>query len=103
MESLGTKLNFSLAYHPQMDGQSEIANLNIIDLLKAYVMEVDQREQWKKYLSLIEYAYNNSELTFTSKALFEVIEGRSKLPLIVKPHEKTFATNEYGNNLKESF
>ena len=41
-ENLGTKLNFSLAYHRQMDGQSEIANLTILDLLKAYVMEVDQ-------------------------------------------------------------
>ena len=45
-ENLGTKLNFSLAYHPQMDGKSEIANLTIIDLLKAYVIEVHhQREQ----------------------------------------------------------
>ena len=41
-ENLGTKLNFSLAYHPQTDGQSEIANLTILDLLKAYVTEVDQ-------------------------------------------------------------
>ena len=43
-ESLGTKLNISLTYHPQMDVQSEIASLTIIDLLKAYVMEVDQRD-----------------------------------------------------------
>ena len=43
-ENLGTELNFSLAYHPQMDGQSEIANLTIIDLLKPYVAKVDQRE-----------------------------------------------------------
>ena len=46
-KKLGTKLNFSLAYHPQIDGQREIANLNIIDLLKAYVMEVNQCDQWK--------------------------------------------------------
>ena len=45
-ENLGTKLNFSSAYHPQKtDGQSEIANSTILDLVKAYVIEVDQRSQ----------------------------------------------------------
>ncbi|MCO5564460.1 hypothetical protein L7F22_018121 [Adiantum nelumboides] len=38
-ENLGTRLNFSSAYHPQTDGQSEIANLTVLDLLKAYVTE----------------------------------------------------------------
>ena len=42
-DNLGTKLNFSLAYHPQTDGQSEIANLIILDLLKNYVKEIGQR------------------------------------------------------------
>ncbi|MCO5575130.1 hypothetical protein L7F22_028927 [Adiantum nelumboides] len=53
-DNLGTRLNFSSAYHPQTDGQSEIANLTVLDLLKAYVTEVDQRSQWKKYLPLVE-------------------------------------------------
>ena len=99
-ENLGTKLNFYLAYHPQTDGQSEIANLTIIYLLKAYVMEVDQKEQWKKYLPLVEYAYNNTILNPTSKAHFDLIEGRKNLPLIVKPHEKIFAIDEYSKDLK---
>ena len=46
-ENLGTKLNFSLAYHPQTDGQSEIANLTILDPLKNYVGDVSHKDQWE--------------------------------------------------------
>ncbi|MCO5586475.1 hypothetical protein L7F22_040415 [Adiantum nelumboides] len=53
-ENLGTKLNFSSAYHPQTDGQSEIANSIVLDLLKSYVEEVAQSNQWEKYLPLVE-------------------------------------------------
>ena len=42
-ENLETKLNFSSAYHPQTDGQSEIVNLTILDLLKNYIDEIGQR------------------------------------------------------------
>ncbi|MCO5552094.1 hypothetical protein L7F22_005604 [Adiantum nelumboides] len=99
----GTRLNFSSTYHPQTDGQSEIANLTILDLLKFYVTEVDQRSQWEKYLPLVEYAYNNTIHTSTGKAPFEVIEGRSKSPLLLKVHGKTFAADEYSPDLKEYF
>ncbi|MCO5601610.1 hypothetical protein L7F22_055733 [Adiantum nelumboides] len=102
-ENLGTRLNFSSAYHPQTDGQSEIANLTILDLLKSYVTEVDQRSQWEKYLPLVEYAYNNTVHTSTGKAPFEVIEGRPKSPLLLKVHGKIFAADEYSRDLKESF
>ncbi|MCO5589327.1 hypothetical protein L7F22_043293 [Adiantum nelumboides] len=102
-ENLGTRLNFSSAYHPQMDGQSEIANLTILDLQKSYVTEVDQRSQWEKYLPLVEYAYNNTVHTSTWKAPFEVIEGRPKSPLLLKVHGKIFAADEYSRDLKESF
>ncbi|MCO5608021.1 hypothetical protein L7F22_062224 [Adiantum nelumboides] len=102
-QNLGTKLNFSYAYHPQTDGQSEIANSIVLDLLKAYVMEVDQRNQWEKYLPLVEYAYNNTVHTSTGKTPFEVIEGRSKVPPILKMHGKIFAADEYSRDLRDSF
>ena len=41
-ENVETNLIFSSAYHPQTDGQSEIVNSTIFDLLKCYVNEVDQ-------------------------------------------------------------
>ena len=69
-ENLGTRLNFSLAYHPQTDGQSEIVNFFILDLLKCYVNEVDQRNQWERYLPLVEYAYNNTVHSSTRKSPF---------------------------------
>ena len=86
-----------------MDGQSEIANLTIVHLLKAYVMKVDQSSQWEKYLSLLEYAYNNMVHSSMGKAPFEVIEGRSKSPFLLKHHGKIFAADEYSRDLKESF
>ncbi|MCO5573047.1 hypothetical protein L7F22_026812 [Adiantum nelumboides] len=66
-------------------------------------MEVDQRSQWEKYLPLVEYAYNNTVHTSIGKAPFEVIEGRSKSPLLLKVHGKIFAADEYSRDLKESF
>ena len=74
-ENLGTKLNFSLAYHPQMDGQREISNLTILDLLKNYVDGVDQRGQWEKYLPFVEFAYTNTMHISTGKTPFEIVEG----------------------------
>ena len=80
-ENLGTRLDFSSAYHPQMDGQSEIVNSIVLDLLKTYVNVVDHCNQWEKYLPLVEYAYNNTVLTslaskhtsFLSKRLLNLI------------------------------
>ena len=54
-------------------------------------MEVDQRNQWEKYLLVVEYAYNNIIHTTSGKAPFEIIEGRPKLPLIIKTLGNVFA------------
>ena len=102
-ENLGTKLNFSSAYHPQTDGQSEILNSIVLDLLKSYVGEVAQRNQWEQYLPLVEYAYNNTVHTSTGKALFEIIEGRPKLPLLLRTNDKIFAADAYVRDISVAF
>ena len=54
---LGTKLNFSTAYHPQTDGQSERVNQVLEDMLRMYVM--DKPSKWEDYLHLVEFSYTN--------------------------------------------
>jgi hypothetical protein len=38
-EAMDTWLNFSLAYHPQMDGQTERVNQILEDMLRAYALK----------------------------------------------------------------
>jgi transposase InsO family protein len=45
-EALGTQLNFSTAYHPETDGQTERMNQTLEDMLCMYVM--DQQKHWEK-------------------------------------------------------
>ena len=48
--TLGTRLNFSTAFHPQTDGQSEKAIQVLEDMLQGCVL--DFPESWDMYLSL---------------------------------------------------
>jgi hypothetical protein len=57
-EALGTQLNFSTAYHPKTDEQTEQMNETLEDILRMYVM--DQKKCWEKFLPLVKFAYNNS-------------------------------------------
>ena len=83
-DNLGTKLNFSLAYHPQTDGQSKISNLTILGLLKNYIEEIGQRGNWEKYLPLVEYAYNNTAHTSTGKTLLILLRGDVRFLLFLE-------------------
>ena len=54
---MDTKLNFSIDYHSQMDGQTERVNQFLEDMLRMYVR--DYPKIWEEYLHLVEFAYNN--------------------------------------------
>ena len=51
-EALVTQLNFSTAYHPETDGQTERTNQTLEDMLRMYVM--DQQKHWEGFLPLVE-------------------------------------------------
>ncbi|GJR45195.1 reverse transcriptase domain-containing protein [Tanacetum coccineum] len=72
--ALGTRLDMSMAYHPQMDGQSERTIQTLDDMLRACV--IDFGGSWDVYLPLAEFSYNNSYHLSIRCALFEALYGR---------------------------
>ncbi|GKB32159.1 putative nucleotidyltransferase, ribonuclease H [Tanacetum coccineum] len=57
-KALGTWLDMSVAYHPQIDGQSEHTIQTLEDMLRACV--IDFGGSWDTHLPLAEFSYNNS-------------------------------------------
>lgn len=55
-KTLGTKLNYTTAYHPQTDGQSERVNQCLEMFLRCMVQ--DAPKQWRRWLPLAEFWYN---------------------------------------------
>jgi hypothetical protein len=55
---LGSKFSMSTTHHPQSDGQTESASRVVEEMLRAFTNY--KQNDWDKYLSLVEFAYNNS-------------------------------------------
>nr|GFA88936.1 putative reverse transcriptase domain-containing protein [Tanacetum cinerariifolium] len=58
-KALGTRLDMSMTYHPQTNGQSERTIQTLEDMLRACVM--DFRGSWDTHLPLVEFSYNNRD------------------------------------------
>ena len=72
-QSIGTRLNLSLAYHPETDGQTERVNQVIEDMLRSYCNQ--QPQLWLKYLPLVEFAYNSSFHRSLEMSPFKALYG----------------------------
>ncbi|GJU46097.1 putative reverse transcriptase domain-containing protein [Tanacetum coccineum] len=73
-EDLGTRVHFSITYHPQTDGQSERTIQTLDDLLQACA--IDFGGSWDKYLPLAEFSYNNSYHSSIKMPPYEMLYGR---------------------------
>ncbi|GKA55786.1 putative reverse transcriptase domain-containing protein [Tanacetum coccineum] len=73
-KAMGTRLDMSMAYHPEIDGQSERTIQTLEDMLRAYV--IDFGSSWEGHLPLIEFSYNNSYHASIKAAPFEALYGR---------------------------
>jgi hypothetical protein len=72
-KKLGTYLSFSSAYHPQTDGQTEVVNKSLGNLLRSLVTE--HHNQWDQILPQEEFAYNDSPNRSTGKSPFQILYG----------------------------
>ncbi|GKF55760.1 putative reverse transcriptase domain, ribonuclease H-like domain, aspartic peptidase domain protein [Tanacetum coccineum] len=72
--ALGTQLDMSTVYHPEIDGQSERTIQTLKDMLRACV--IDFGKGWEKHLPLIEFSYNKSYHASIKAEPFEALYGR---------------------------
>jgi hypothetical protein len=72
-ESLGTRLEFSIAFHPQTNGQTERVNQILEDMLRACAL--DYGSSWDDNLPYVEFSYNNSHQASIEMSPFEALYG----------------------------
>ena len=81
---MGTTLRFSTAFHPQTDGQTEVTNRSLGNLLRCLVQ--DNKASWDELLPRAEFAYNASSHRATGYSPFQINTGRNpNLPIDLVP------------------
>ncbi|KAJ9538070.1 hypothetical protein OSB04_030803 [Centaurea solstitialis] len=73
-DDLGTRLQFSMTFHPHTDGQSERTIRTLEDMLRACVL--DFGGSWDSHLPLVEFSYNNSFHASIGMPPYEMLYGR---------------------------
>ncbi|MBW0565954.1 hypothetical protein O181_105669 [Austropuccinia psidii MF-1] len=73
-QQLKISRDLSTAYHPETDGQKERVNKRLEQYLWMYVSY--HQDDWKTWLPLAEFAYNNSDQSSTNQSLFFTSYGR---------------------------
>lgn len=88
---LRTKLNMSSAYHPQTDGQTEVTNRALGDLIRCLVG--DNIKTWDSILCQAEFAHNRAVNRSTCFSPFQVVYGnvpRCPADLALTPDKTRF-------------
>ncbi|GJT91811.1 putative reverse transcriptase domain-containing protein [Tanacetum coccineum] len=78
-KALGTRLDMSIAYHPQTDGQSERTIQTLEDMLRAFVM--DFGKGWDRHLPLLtspEIVHETIEKIIRIKSQIQAARDRQK-------------------------
>ena len=78
--TLSTRLNFSTAFHPQTDEQSERVIQVLKDMLWGCVLDFPR--SWDRYIPLTEFVCNNSYQFNIGMAPCEALYGRKYITLV---------------------
>ena len=70
---MGIKLNFSSTYHPQSDGQTEVVNRSLGNMLRSLIGE--SPKHWDIVLAKANFAYNDSPNRSTGMIPFQILHG----------------------------
>ena len=70
-KKLDTKLNFSSSYHAQTEGQTEVVNRSLGNLLRSLVG--GNSRQWDRVHTQAEFAYNDSPNWSTDSSPFQIL------------------------------
>ncbi|CAL9074101.1 unnamed protein product [Musa textilis] len=70
-KKFGTNLLYISAYHPQTDGQIEVVNKTLDNLLRCFATK--RPRQWDLMLPRAEFAYNSVVNHSMSKSPFEIV------------------------------
>nr|GFA87352.1 hypothetical protein [Tanacetum cinerariifolium] len=68
------RLDMTMAYHPETDGQSKRTIQTLEDMLHACM--IDFGNGWERHLPLVEFSYNNNYHASIKAAPFEALYGR---------------------------
>jgi transposase InsO family protein len=74
LQTAGTKLLYSTAYHPQTNGQTERVNQCLEMYLRTAVHETPRR--WRRWLPAAEFWYNSSFHSSLNSSPFKALYGR---------------------------
>ena len=80
-QTLGTRLEFSIAFHPQTDEQTEKVNQILEDMLRASAL--DYGSSWYDNFPYADFSYNNSYQASLKMAPFEALYGRRSQTLLM--------------------
>jgi hypothetical protein len=72
-ERMDTKFKYSISFHPQTDGKTEVVNRMLVKLLRGYNKK--HPKTWDEQLFYIQHSYNRALHSSTNKSPFKTCFG----------------------------